>query len=1059
MALSLYMSAAEEYEAVEWFSFKNSTPLSKNVARVTSLKNFREKRREGVDVRIFFNEGDKFVNPAWLGEVKKAIEGCSQGCSFLNDSKRVKLKINRLTCTTTWTFSDPNGQCLRSFDEYYKNAGVPIQKLDLDRSVRILLPQHVYLFLQDGHDFLPSCLEDWTILFQHYPKYEKKKKKDSHDFFGSKMFTGLLALEKARAENKTMDVIKYSSIIQMSMATRTGFTGILAGMGLQDDTALDPENIEEFEDMLRNFDKEDSSGGRGGVPRKKGRPVSVLDEMKGFCSQQARVNNSYGNIIVNSGRNTIIGGRNPCVTLSWEAAKLFGFWEHLAASCPKGDLFNDKLLERTRKGPLLQEGAWTYHLIFNEAVHVDSGLTGKDEARSWLKDKLSRHLARWVTKGFLECLESSDSLGSRSVHDLEEEAVGVMGDFLEGASLEEVSSGHGHLRAWLRSKRAEPWLPKSRCVVTAMQRHGLTGDPAMAVRHPITQPVPFYDLMISSVLSGYAIMMPPQFANLSELDYDGDKMKLASERALMRRKLLESCLSVHRLQYNALGKQVVNLTGVAPLALNLAQANGACSVSPSHLSFSGPAYSKTQATTMSTSSSNSRKDSGHVVWNGGLETSYSIPYFFDSLDAMGLAVPDKMTARWSRPSFHEVAFQAMAEDGSWVNSVEMNVSHDGFYPTPCNWSESQQCNWITSMMSRHGDLFPGLKRPFCVRICARTPPRASSLDGITFAQMRSLVHMFPNFLKKEITVPHMPGLVNRGVFCTYVRALGPYYRWHRMASCLLKLSFCLPKKLTLGHNAIVAAMLYYSWRPTADDVTYCLMSKENELQAHAKSLGIPELSDVMMSGKEGIARLVGHAGSLEESGFVTEAQMLRRFSFLWKSPSSHLRSQGDTLDIECAKELWRSLNLSHLCTIKAVAKMDPENLDHHDYRLLSETPFGRVIEDESPWTYDIVFERKKMEEQDWTNLKVVSKNVGRLCQTRHPLLRPETISEAGGDEEELRYIIDWGRFVGSIMHPKRQDMDVQKSLDALATLRFKDFESCKTKDLHRQTCLTANINC
>jgi hypothetical protein len=875
--------------------------------------------------------------------------------------------------------------------------------MDLAKPVRVLLPQNVHDFLKKGHDFEDVLLQNYTFSFQHYPKKESGRR-DCHEFFASRLLLTLTDLKRAIEGNDLSKVIKYSSQLQLTLATRVGFSRVLAGLDKEsdDDEATNPQTIADFENMLSEFERDEEGSFHEllEVRGKNGKPQTLIEDLRKMCSGQACLKNSFGNIIVNSGKSTVIGGRLPTISVSCEAAKLLGVWDHEVSS-PNGDLQNAELLEMVQRGPYGDGGAWTLHLRYNEAVHVQENLA-PGEARGWLHQKLTEHLATQLQKSF----------GAATQH-CRGEAFKMARAFVEGAPFQEVLEGFSSpLATWLKEHPEEQ--PPSRSLVTAVQRHARTLDPMLAVRHPITQPVPLYQLMVDATKSGFALAMPPQFGNLSELDYDGDKMKIAAERSAKRRLLLEQCLSVPKLQHSALGRRVVTLSGVAPLALNLAQQNGV-----SGLDFAALLQPRR----------------GSVLWRGVLETVYSPVYFFDELCALGLAMPELLALRWSRPCFEEVRFRALARDGSWLSSRRLAVSHDGYYPVPSEWTAASKCAWIRADLERHEDRFPELQWP--LELVLEAGARRSALDGLTFAQMRSLTQVFTakNFAAEELTVPHLPGLVEEGSFCAF--AVPPPCPWRRMARVLLSLARGAPKVCVLGHAAVVTEMLYYSWRPSEADVAYCLLGADYEAK-RVGGLALPELPQALQS-RDGILDLAVHHQGLEARGFLKEAQVLRRFAF--EPPLVERELLERPFDVAAAKALWQQLNLSELRCL--CAEPLPQVDESLDFRLFKESRFEEQV-DESGWKRSLVVEKRPMREEDWQSLALVAHEVGRLRTRGRGALRPETLLEepCSDDFDPLLHVRDWCRFVGAVQTPERQAWDVEESLEALATLSNDDFEHC-----------------
>ena len=995
------------------FSFKASDPANSDCAIVSSLSALRGARkrskvRPGTDVRIFFHDSKSryFVNPLWLSNVREAIKDSSYGGS-------VKPSIHPLTCTTTWKFSGTEDPELRRFDDFYQDKGVDFMQVDLSKPVRVLLPYQVRDFLK-GHDFDAKELNDYTLNFQHYPKQEAGKR-DCHDFFAARLLESMKALADAEANSEVQKIIKHASQLQLTLATRLGFSHILAGLGKEEDDAdaMNPETVADFESMLMNFEQQEEGSFRQlqQVEGKKGKPRALLDDLRNLCSEQVSLKNPFGNIIVNSGKSTIIGGKLPVLSIGYEAAKLLGFWDHEVRSPPEGDLHNEDLLNMVRMGPCRDGGAWTLHLCFNEAVHIpERRREHAGSAKNWLCETLARHLAADLSRQF--------SAARPSLH-RGTELFKICKAFLEGGSFEALLEKEASpIAQWLRE--FPQMQPKSRCLVTAVQRHARTLDLNVAVRHPITQPVPHYLLMVDKTKTGFALAMPPQFGNLSELDYDGDKMKIAAERAARRRALLEQCLSVPKLMHSALGKRVVKLSGVAPLALTLAQQNGAAGLDLVSL--------------------RPRRDAS-VLWPGLRETVYSPSYFFDELCSVGLAVPDLLARRWSSPCFEEVRFKVLKKDNTWIHSRHTAVSHDGFYPVPADWTSGQKTAWIVADLQRHRDRFQELQQPFIVELVPGS--RASSLDGLTFAQMRSLTQTFTpkNFSSDDVTVPHVPGLVEHGSFCSF--AVPWQNPWQRMAKVLLKLE--KPLTRLLGHDAVVSEMFRCSWRPSESDVARCILAKDYELKA-VGGLGLPQLPQAVQD-RAGIADLALHHRILETKGCLEQAQMLRRFAFEPPSrPRGELRS-GRPLDLCEAKAVWEALNLSALRRLRA-EPLSPECLE---LRILQEERFDEPL-DESGWKRRLVVEEGPMSEGDWSRLAAVAHEVGCLRRGRLPVLKAATLMEEGlawdylsaSAEDPLQYVRDWCRFVGAVQAPQRQVMDVEASIEMLASLCNDDFDYCMT---------------
>ena len=84
-----------------------------------------------------------------------------------------------------------------------------------------------------------------------------------------------------------------------------------------------------MESSLR--EPEEGSEAEDGNRRRKEKPKSLLDEIGTVCKSQSTLTNSFGNIIINTGNGGIVGGTGlPCISVSQEAAKLIGYWDHEA---------------------------------------------------------------------------------------------------------------------------------------------------------------------------------------------------------------------------------------------------------------------------------------------------------------------------------------------------------------------------------------------------------------------------------------------------------------------------------------------------------------------------------------------------------------------------------------------------------------------------------------------------------------------------------------------------------------------------------------------------------
>lgn len=871
--------------------------------------------KPGSAVRVSFGDDCHFVNPLYLKEVKALILNACHLCRNQAETpcgcgQTLSPSVGSLSCLVRWKFKGVFDSRLLAFKDAYRY--VPqlsfVELQDAPDSL-FLLPQQVRHFLK-AHRLDDSTLEALTLNFQHYPRGHGKR--DFHDWYAEALFQDLEALRQASQCGSRYQVLRSSARIQTSLARRLGL-------------AKEPDDEAALQKEADALEEEEEQHLDSAPPRPAAGPNCLLDELRGFCSERTVLKNSFGNIIINAGTSSIVGGRLPCVVVSSEAARLLPCWDHAVPG-------RDRLLAMLAAGPAGDGGAWTLHLSDNSAVGVPSDLGSLGAAGDWLGRLLRR--------------------GRR---------------------------------------------------VTAVQRHARTGDLVAAARHPLVQPVPHYQLMVSSKKTGVALSMPPACASASNLDYDGDKMKVACERSEPRRRLLEELLSAPKLRLNALGDRVLQLSGSAPLALNAAQRHGDAAVSPSGLSRFEDSDELDQ-----------RKQNGAVVWRGVTEAVYDAKFFFDSLAAVGNARPSLLASCWSAPLFEEVRFDAQDLQGQWKCSRDTNISFDGFYPVPKEYSDHQKCEWIKATLARHEDLFPELRRPFVVRLCKRPPPRRSCLDGFTFAQLRSLAQAQTrrNLLGDTVVVMHLPGLVERGCFLT--RRRPSPCPWQRMARVLLRLGRLRPSTPELGHDAIVAGMLRYSWRPSADDVRYQLQSTKADRRAWPD--GLPPLRST-----EELRDASRYAGGLEEAGYLAAAQMLRRFGRAYayadlpgelvarredgserelfvlteKARWERLREpsephgigwtrKGRPLDVTEAKALWERLDLSELCCIEA------DGLDPDDR------------EDTIGWTHRLRFVRRRMEQQDWDALRRLSCGVGRLRRRHASPLRAQATCADDSEQRQAR---------------------------------------------------------
>ena len=671
------------------------------------------------------------------------------------------------------------------------------------------------------------------------------------------------------------------------------------------------------------------------------------------------------------------------------------------------------------RGPCRLGGAWTLHLLFNEAVHVpEMREEDREKAKTWLHNRLAAHLGAQLQREFSKA--SGD--GSKEQH--QHEAFRLCRAFLKEG---------GDFSVHLRQEESEftRWLvaatgahPTSRCVVTAVQRQARSGDLYVAVRHPITQSPPVMRLIVDKMRRGFALGVPPMFANLSELDYDGDKMKIASERAPRRRSIWEEHLSPAKLMHDPLGRKIVRLSGVAPLALNLAQSAGLACPNPFLLA-TDPVDS--------------------VVWRGVLEPVVSLKVFLNGLAAIGCARPDMLAERWSQPCFKEVRFRVQKGDGAWQESTTMGISYDGYYPVPAMLSSNMQSGWIAAELMRRQSLMEGCNLTGPVRVEIHHGSGCSSaLDDLTFAQMRSLTQAFtPKNFRKDgsdrISVQHLPGLVHHGSFQTYANP--QMSAWLRMSRVLLRLAARPrraqhapekrkgpPPACIRGNDAILAELVCCRWRPSEKDVVACVLELDRVTKGgllatlYRETMGLGRLEDlsVALQDRKAIECLAQDHELFdrcsEKAGFAKAAQMLRRFCFEHSSPPYKKLRDKLPLNVSTAAELWRQLDLSELLQVGTEESTASE----------AET---------EPRQLKIRFKEGRMDDAHWKDLAEKAQRTVRALHKPLPLLK----RRASRGYFTLK---DWGRLVAAIVVPQRQTLDVEASLEHLSSLWNDDAEYC-----------------
>jgi hypothetical protein len=673
------------------------------------------------------------------------------------------------------------------------------------------------------------------------------------------------------------------------------------------------------------------------------------------------------------------------------------------------------------RGPSRINGAWTLHLRFNEAVHVPDELDKNMgmSTKSWLLKTLANHLATKLLKNYKIASKEREA-----TEEHRDEAYALSKSFLAG-------SGSFENFLWSQTSNFVKWLactpeihPSDRRLVTAVQRQARSGDRVVAVRHPITQATPVMSLKVDATKRGFALGIPPMFINLSEGDYDGDKMKIAAETAPLRRAIWERCLSPSKLMHNPLGRRIVKLSGVAPLALNLAQNGGVLYTDP---------YSTLQG-------------SGCPLWRGVLEPTFRLDVLTQTLASIGCARPDMLAQCWSQPQFQELCFEVQRQDGTWCSSLELNVSHDGFFHVPRNLSANMQQGWIAAELTRRKHLLKvQLEYPLKIKL-VEASRRESALDDLTFAQMRSLVQAFTpkNFHKGQgdtIMVQHLPGLVQHGNFQTFVvQELSP---WHRMTRVLLRLAARPrtdpqphlrakgpPPKRISGRDAVLAEMRYCSWRPSEKDVVACMLELDKTTEKglletiYRDTDGAGRVVDLSLAlqDRQGICALILEHELFDKcsdhAGFTKAAQTLRRFAFEHSSPAHRKLKDSEPLDIDEAKELWRQLDLSELLRI-CTEPHDSEGA-HAD---------GGPLR--------LVFKTGRMQDADWQRLMEDAPRVRRRLHKALPLVKLRA-------SRRMYTLRDWGRMVGAMTTPRRQTLDVESSLESLMSLWNDDAEYCAT---------------
>ena len=375
--------------------------------------------------------------------------------------------------------------------------------------------------------------------------------------------------------------------------------------------------------------------------------------------------------------------------------------------------------------------------------------------------------------------------------------------------------------------------------------------------------------------------------------------------------------------------------------------------------------------------------------------------------------------------------------------MELNISHDGFYPVPRNLSANMQQGWIAAeLMRRKHLLAEGLKYPLEVKLL-EVSKRNSALDDLTFVQMRSLMQAFTpkNFHKEQadiITVQHLPGILRHGNFQSFVvPELTP---WHRMARVLLRLAARPrrtprtdlrtsgpPPHYLAGYQAVLAEMHYCSWRPSEKDVVECMLKLDKATDKglletlYRDTGGVGRVVDLSLAlqDRQGICALVLEHELFDkcadQAGFKRAAQMLRRFAFEHSSPAY---KKGELLNIK-AEKLWHHLDLSELLRV-CTEDMEDSEVPEGDEKLAK-----------------VVFKPGRMEAKDWQKLEQDAPRTRRCLQKALPLVKKKAA-------RRMYTLKDWGRLVGALSVPQRQTRDVEASLECLTSLWNDDAEYCAT---------------
>ena len=966
---------------------------------------------KGQKARIFYGE-HWFVHPVFLPSVKTLLRE-----AFV----RVKPKIDANTCVSTWVFKREAEA--RSFDEQFSfmDGQKLLRVTEAGKLKRLLLPHGIRDFLRNAAD---PRKENYFKCYEFFWPHQECLKGD--DFFAKKLFEALEALEDAEQRGSETDLQVSSACIQKLVIER--------GLGLKAEQKKEKhpqdEHTEQEADAQNEEDNEDdaSAVSEGGADvqdiaeeeeivlqeaiqssegeeenaatsrpmsyhekqqRQKIKKHSVLSKAKDFCNQRCLLKNSYGNIIVNQGEACLIGADAPPVCVAAEVVKSLTVQDNDISASSTGDLYNTELLKMIAAGPSRRGGASSLHVWFNKQLSIPvKDVNGSSRAsssrdvqrrRGTAEEELGRARA-WLKASLLSAAasffeEASVGKVSRAAWEKERHVfVELLDHCLERrvtleSCLEEQLPLASDIRRWIEGART---LLPPLCWVTSVRRQARSHDSAAAIRHPITQPIPHFPLMVDATRTGAAIRIAAQFCDLSGADFDGDTKDLAVQKSERKRKLCTDHFSIARLSYNALGKKVVKLTGIAPLALRLFRQNGEGCPRVYDLAWQP------------------RED--RVLWKGLLETTFSRALVCDCFRGMGTAIP-ALLQPLAAPVFEERSFSVeLLDSGEVFSSLNVlegvlgAVSHDGYLPVPC--AADHQASWIKEQLMQNLDRFPYLKdKRFSV-----TPhcnPRPSALNGLTFSGLLSLVHAFTpsNFQRSDgkLQVLHAPGLVHEGLFQTHRRGFPT--AWHRMSAMLLKL-WSSPRTVR-GEEALKIEVQRFSWRPSCEELKCCLLSnapvaERLQFLQHATS------EDAL----RGLA--AGHVADLEVEGFHVEAQMLWNYAF----PNSFGDSSRST-----PRELWERRRLGRLWKLKlepCVTSSDEEPSEEASLHLR--------------------FVRGVMTQEDWIELE----RAAPALVTRRYFQKPSLPRCQGGPA-----VKNWRRLFLMLQSPVRILADVEDTLQQL----------------------------